>query len=329
MEANSEVELSASTTNYQLDSELTRSITNFMNSHPPLEKAAKGDWNTLRKIGNALYTNMSALFPPNPQVKREDFKLQAADGNTILLRWYALEDSPRDSAAVVFVHGGGRVFGSVELYDRVVADYVERSKVPFLSVDYGLAPETYGKAQAEQVLDAILWLKQHSKEMGVDVNRIAIMGDSGGGGIAAGAAILARDRKIQLAKQILLYPMLDYRTAVLDPHLEPFSAFGYQEMDTLWQAAIGPEKLSEYDLMITSPALLDNFAGLAPAYISIGDVDYFRNENLDYARKLTGAAVPLEFHLYANTPHGFEIFTPGTELAERGMSNHTKAIQSF
>jgi len=211
----------------------------------------------------------------------------------------------------------------------VVADYVQRSKVPFLSIDYGLAPETHGKAQAQQVIDAILWLKQNAKQLGVDINRIAVMGDSGGGGIAAGAAILARDSNIQLAKQILIYPMLDYRNIVINEHLEPFSAFGYQEMETLWCAALGSGDLSDYDLMITSPALLDNFKGLAPVYMSIGDIDYFRNENLEYARKLAGAAVPLEFHLYAGTPHGFEIFAPDTELAQLALANHVRAIKSI
>jgi len=314
---------------YALDAELASSITQFLDSHPPVDKAPKGDWIKLRQMGDQLYGYMNEHLPLNAHVQRQDFEMKSASEALIPLRWYSSGPTDTKTAAVVFVHGGGRLFGSINGYDRIVADYVHRSKVPFLSIEYGLAPDTYGPTQVEQVFDAILWLKENASQLGVDVEKIAVMGDSGGGGLAAGAAILARDRNISLAKQILIYPMLDHRTTVLDENLEPFAVFGHQELDTVWQAILGPHTLSEYDLMITSPAMLDNFEGLAPAYIAIGDLDYFRNENLAYASRLAGAAVPLEFHIVPGATHGFEIFNPDTSIAQRAIANHVQAIQSI
>jgi len=328
MKHEKKVDLFADAYKYQLDPEISKSFTKFMESHAPVEKP-KEDWQQIKKAGNQLYINMQNHLPLHTNIPRKDFDMKAADDSNISMRWYSVEKTTVESSAIIFVHGGGRMFGSVELYDRVVADYVHRSRVPFLSVEYDLAPEVYGKSQVEQVFDSILWLKKNANELNVDVNRIAVMGDSGGGGLAAGAAILARDRNISLAKQILIYPMLDHRTTILDENIEPFAFFGYQELGSLWKAILGPDPLSDYDLAITSPAMLDNFEGLAPTYISVGDLDYFRNENLDYARKLAGAAVPLEFHLHPGAPHGFEIFTPDAPLSERAIADHVRAIRSI
>jgi len=314
---------------YALDTELASSITQFLSSHPPLDKTPKGDWLKLKQFGDQLYDYMNEHLPLNAAIQRQDFEMNSANEAVIPLRWYSSGTTDKKTAAVVFVHGGGRLFGSIDAYDRIVADYVHRSKVPFLSIEYGLIPDTYGPDQVEQVFDAILWLKENAAQLGVDADRIAVMGDSGGGGLAAGAAILARDRKIQLAKQILIYPMLDHRTTVLDENLEPFAVFGHQELETLWPLILGPYTLSEYDLMITSPAMLDNFEGLAPAYIAIGDLDYFRNESLSYASRLAAAAVPLEFHIIPGATHGFEIFNPDTTIAQKAIANHVQAIQSI
>jgi len=314
---------------YRLDPEISRDLAIFTSSHPPVEKVANGDIHELRKFGNQLYINMADHLPLNEHVKRQNFQLETKEGTSISMRWYSIEEKNENGPAVVFVHGGGRVFGSLDLYDQVVADYVDRSKVPFLSVDYHLVPETTGRVQNEEVLDVILWLKANATALGVDKDRIGIMGDSGGGGIAAGVAILARDQNIGLAKQILIYPMLDHRSSVLNEKIEPFAVFGHVELSLLWPAILGSDELNEYDKIIVSPSLLEDFDGLTPVYIAIGDLDYFRDESIEYARKLALAGVPLEFHVFPGAPHGFEIFTPNTEMSKIAMASHVRAIRSF
>jgi acetyl esterase/lipase len=97
--------------------------------------------------------------------------------------------------------------GSLDLYDKVVSRYVWQTGVPFLSVGYRLAPEATSSTRlAEDVFTGRNWLASHAADLRVDAARIAVMGDSGGGCPTAGAAILARDRTVSLARQILIYP---------------------------------------------------------------------------------------------------------------------------
>jgi acetyl esterase/lipase len=131
------------------------------------------------------------------------------------------------------------IMGSVAGYDRLVAGYVADSGVPFLSVDYRVAPEHPHPAPVEDAYAGLAWLLEHADELGVDPTRVAVMGDSGGGGLAAGVALLARDRGLALARQVLVYPMLDDRTTVPDPELVPFAAWSYDDNYTGWHALLG------------------------------------------------------------------------------------------
>ena len=130
----------------------------------------------------------------------------------ILVRWYRKEGAASPGSAVVYYHGGGMVCGSVDLNDRLVSKYVEATVVPILSVDYRLAPEYPDTTLVGDGYAALAWFVQRADTFGVDKERIAVMGDSGGGGVAAGVAIAARDARTAVAKQILIYPMLDDRT---------------------------------------------------------------------------------------------------------------------
>lgn len=329
METKKQEELTPITNKIKLDGEIERAFMKFLGSHAPIQKFEEGTPKELTEYLDQLYINMNDHWPANAQIRRQNFETKAADQSEVKMRWYTPEDIAAESPAVVFIHGGGHVAGSVDLYDRVVANYVQRSNVPFLSVEYGLSPQTNGKIQAEQAFEAIIWLRENAGQLGINKDRIAIMGDSAGGGIAAAAAILARDRKIHIARQILIYPMLDYRNTIPDENIEPYTMVGYQVIKTAWDAVISPDHLSGHDLMIASPALLDKFEDLAPIYISVGDLDYFKVENLKYARKAAEAGVPLEFHLHPGAPHGFELFSPEAPVAERATADHINAIKSF
>ena len=137
-------------------------------------------------------------------VVARDVEIETADGYPMRARWYRKEGSDARSA-VMYVHGGGMILMGIDEMDADISRYVALSGVPFLSIGYRLAPE-HPRPQAEDALDGYLWLIGHADELGIDAHRVAIMGDSGGAGIAAGAAILARDRGVPLAKQILHLP---------------------------------------------------------------------------------------------------------------------------
>jgi acetyl esterase/lipase len=151
---------------------------------------------------------------------------------------------------------------------------------------------------AEDVYSAISCLIAHAKELGVDGRRIAVMGDSGGGAPAAGAAILARDRNVLLAGQILIYPMLDDRQPNCDRALEPFLTWTYDDNFTAWSAALGEACGTDDVAPTAAPARLTDFRGLPATYLDVGDLDILRDEGIAFAQSLARAGVPVELHVH-------------------------------
>lgn len=263
-------------------------------------------------------------------MRTTSFTTPASDGEAeIELRWYA-KAGPAPGSAVVYAHGGGMIGGSLDLYDEVVSWYVSQTGVPLLSVGYRLAPEaTSSTTLAEDVFTGLTWLAGHASGLGADPARIAVMGDSGGGGPAAAAAILARDRDVPLARQILIYPMLDDRNTTPGPVPPGLLTWTYDNNFTGWHALLGDEIGTEKVSPIAAPGRLTDFTGLAPAYIEVGDLDIFRDEAITYAGGLASAGVPVELHVHPGAPHGFERFVPDAAVAQRAMADRARAIAAI
>ncbi|KPI36788.1 Carboxylesterase NlhH [Cyphellophora attinorum] len=167
-----------------------------------------------------------ADLPAPPQVTYDDIvrslhEVKSFDGQSISVHRFELAATGREQStethrapAVLQIHGGGMFMGSVEQYVPTVSALVQQSGVQFFSVDYRLAPDYPHPAPTEDCYAALEWLLNSANKLGIDPHRVAIQGDSAGGGIAAVVAQMARDRKLtpKLAKQILIYPMLDDRT---------------------------------------------------------------------------------------------------------------------
>jgi acetyl esterase/lipase len=199
-----------------------------------------------------------------------------------------------------------------------------------LAVDYRVAPEYPGSIPVEDCYAGLRWLAGNAERLGVDPARIAVMGDSGGGGIAAGLAVLARDRgEVTLAQQILIYPMLDDRTVTPDPGLEPTMMWSYDDNLTAWEAVLGSERGSDGVSPYVAAARVDDAAGLAPAYLEVGELDIFRDECLAYAQKLLRAGVSTEFHLHRGVPHGHDIWGAALDVTQRSRADRLRALRSL
>jgi acetyl esterase/lipase len=198
-----------------------------------------------------------------------------------------------------------------------------------LAVDYRRAPECPHPCPVEDCYAGLAWLAGHASELGVDPGRIAVMGDSGGGGLAAAAALLARDRGLAVAKQILVYPMLDDRTTVPDPALVPFAGWSYDDNYTGWQALLG-EAIGTADVPETAAAArARDLAGLPPAYLEVGELDIFRDEVIQYARRMAAAGTPIELHVHPGCPHGFDRAAPGADVTRRSRADRLRALRGY
>ena len=182
-----------------------------------------------------------------------------------------------------------------------------------VTVDYRLAPETRFPGSLEDNYAALNWLRLSANLLGVDPSRIAVMGESAGGGHAAMLAIAARDRgEVPIAFQLLIYPMLDDRTGSsrqVPPYVGVYiwvpasNRFG-------WSSLLGVPAGSKTVPAGAVPARVENLAGLAPAFIGVGAIDLFVDEDVNYARRLINAGVPTELCVVPGGYHGFDIIAP-------------------
>jgi acetyl esterase/lipase len=210
--------------------------------------------------------------------------------------------------ALVWIHGGGYVLGSADADEAQVKTIVDQVGCLVVSVDYRLAPEAPFPAAVEDSYAALAWLHRHVGELGVDAARIAVGGASAGGGLAAALALLARDRaEFPIAFQLLLVPMLDDRTVTASDQHPYTGEFTWTRARNLfgWSSLLGQEPGGQNVSPYASPARALSLERLPAAYIATGALDLFLEEDLEYARRLTRAGVPMELHVYPGAFHGF------------------------
>ena len=222
--------------------------------------------------------------------------------------------------AVLHIHGGGYVVGtaaeSIVPLQRLSAAH----GCVVVSVDYRLAPETRFPGSLEDNYAALRWLHANAKELGVDGKRIALLGESAGGGHVAALAIAARDRgEVPVAMQLMLYPMLDDRTGssrAVPSHLGAFvwdaaaNRFG-------WSSLLGVPAGADSVPSGAVPARVANLRGLPPTFIGVGSIDLFVEEDIAYAQRLIQAAVPTELLIAPGGYHGFDILVPEAKVSKR------------
>lgn len=227
---------------------------------------------------------------------------------------------PSDTgAAMLWIHGGGYVIGTAAQDDALCRKIANRLGITVAAVEYGLAPECRYPTPLEHCYAGLSWL---AKLPSVDPERIVIAGASAGGGLTAQLAFLARDRgEINLAAQHLVYPMLDDRSTVAEnPGFRLWdrrsNAFG-------WDAYLG-----DTDRDRAVPARRTDLAGLPPAWIGVGTLDLFFDEDSEYAQRLTEAGVPCELEVVPGAFHGFDQIAARTPVARAFLDNQCASLRA-
>ncbi|KAA8648835.1 alpha/beta hydrolase [Aspergillus tanneri] len=278
----------------------------------------------------ARYAAIFETLPDTSHVAQDVYRIPSYDGQPISVYRFSTKNPTSTSAgpAILHTHGGGMIQGSVDLFKKVLSLQVQDTGVQVFSVDYRLAPEKPFPTPVEDCYMGLTWLYEHADEFAVDRSRIATMGESAGGNLAAAITLMARDRGLSppLAKQILIYPMLDDRTTVPNPALEPLALWTTNDNITGWTALlgndIGKDRVSPY----AAPARVTSMVGLPPTYIDVGELDIFRDEDITYAARIAAANISLEFHVYPGLPHAFDVYARDIEVTKRAIAHRYKAV---
>lgn len=313
---------------YSMDGEVEKALIASLDGNPPPPPVPRGDWRQLRSVSDGTLAMLRDREQVPETVLVTSSVITTADGGTLSMRWYQKSGS-NPGSAVLYLHGGGMLAGSVDLYDGVVANYVDQTGVPMLAPDYRLAPEHPHPLPLQDCHAGLLWLVEHAAGLGVDPLRIAVMGDSAGGGLAAGVAMLARDGGVPLSRLILVYPMLDDRRCKDDANTAPFATWTADNNWTGWHSLLGDPLGGEEVPALAAPARQADLSRMPPTYLEVGDLDIFRSEGVDFAARLANAGVPIELHVHSGVPHAFERIAPDAGVSIRAMADRTRVISDL
>lgn len=218
---------------------------------------------------------------------------------------------------VYSIHGGGYVIGSTSMDDPSFDAWCQRFQIVGVSVEYRLSPETAYPGPLEDCYAGLKWTYDHADELGIRRDQIGIHGVSAGGGLAAGLALLARDRaEVPLQFQLLDCPMIDDRQTTPSSQLEDLLIWSRESNTFGWRSYLGDLYGTDDVPSYAAAARADDLSGLPATYISVGGADGFRDEDTIYAMRLAGAGVPTELHVYPGAPHGVALFAH-TEVAQQ------------
>jgi acetyl esterase/lipase len=283
-----------------------------LESWPPLDITAE----TLATFRGMGFGEVQS--PPDAPAAVERFIPGPQPNSTVRVLIFDPAPGRQHKPALLHIHGGGYVVGTADIANPANQRYAMECGCVVVSVDYRLAPETPFPGSLEDNYAALRWLHGNAAALGVDAHRIGVGGESAGGGHAAALAIAARDRgEFPLAFQFLVYPMLDDRTG----SSRKVSGFIGEYIWTAvsnqfgWSSLLGVPAGSQQVPAGAVPARVKDLSRLPAAFIGVGALDLFIEEDLDYASRLIAAGVSVEVHVAPGAYHGFDGLAPETAPA--------------
>ena len=255
------------------------------------------------------------LVPLSDDVVRTDHAIPGEPD--VVVRVHRPRGSDGPLPCIYSIHGGGYVLGSYAMDDPRFDAWCPRFGCVGVSVEYRLSPETPFPGPLDDCYRGLEWVHRHHRELGIDPDRIGIAGVSAGGGLAAALALLARDRgEVPLRFQLLDCPMLDDRQITPSSQLEGLHIWTRESNTFGWRSYLGDRYGSDELPPYAAAARAEDLSDLPPAYVCVGAVDGFRDEDIAYAMRLNQAGVPAELHVFPGAPHGVMMFTE-TAVAKR------------
>lgn len=281
------------------------------------------DESTLPQVRAQMEAGMPGMAPPDftadGQIEVTERTAPGPEGAPdITLLILRRTDHQTAGPGIYHTHGGGMIVGDRRTGVDMFLPYVLDQGAVVVSVEYRLAPEHPHPAPVEDCYAGLVWTAEHAAELGIDPARILIAGASAGGGLAAGTALMARDRGFpELTHQVLICPMIDDRlTTHSSQCLDGEGTWDRNDNLFGWTSLLGEARGGPDVSPYAAPARADDLAGLPRTYIDVGSAESFRDEALAYAMRLSEAGVSVDLHMWGGGFHGFDLMVPQAAVSQ-------------
>ncbi|MGO1321242.1 MAG: alpha/beta hydrolase fold domain-containing protein [Galactobacter sp.] len=264
-------------------------------------------------------------------VATRDVTIPTFDGASIVLSIVERPGRSGVGACIFFIHGGGMISGNRWLGAHEFPPQVLHDDAVLVLVEYRLAPEHPDPVPVEDCYAALIWTAAHAEDLSFDPERLLLAGSSAGGGLAAGVALMARDRSgPTVCAQLLICPMLDDRDKTVSTR--QFADHGLWTRGTnttAWQALLGTRKGTDDVSSYAAPARATDLSGLPPAYIDCGSAELFRDEDVAYAHGIWAAGGKADLHVWTGGYHSFDEFAPHAQISRQSRSTRQAWINKI
>ena len=277
-------------------------------------------------VVNAALNFVNYLVPVPNELKITKYKIPGYRGVPIKIKLLSPSNIDNQMPSLVYFHGGAFMIQASSYLIKLTYQYALNVPCKLFYVDYRLLPKAPYPIGLEDCYEAYRWVYENAQKLGIDKNRIAVGGDSAGGGLAAGVALLAKDRKFPIpCFQMLIYPVTDKNQT---------SKSMMEFTDTpLWNGVQNKKMWEMYlrnphagDVKYASPLEIDDLSDLPPTYIEVAEFDPLRDEGIEYAKALKENCIPTQLNETKRTVHGFEVEKNNQET-KRAIAGRISALK--
>lgn len=263
------------------------------------------------------------------QLQSRDVTIPGFEGADIVVSVIEAKGRTGTGPGIFHTHGGGMIMGDRFTAVEAFAEWIHRYNAVVVSIEYRLAPEFPDPYPIEDCYAGLVWTAENAERLGIESERLLIAGGSAGGGLAAGVALLARDRRgPHLVGQMLMYPMLDDRDATMSTHqIDGVGVWDRGSNLLGWNSLLGERRGTDDVSIYAAPARATDLSNLPPAFIDCGSAEVFRDEDVAYASAIWAAGGQAELHVWPGAFHAFEGFAPQAALSHDAVDARDRWIR--
>jgi acetyl esterase/lipase len=250
-------------------------------------------------------------------ISHEERSINGPNGKITVSIFHSTNSKNQTSPGILWYHGGGFFSGSRFGGVPNLLPFVKELDAVIIAVEYRLAPEYPDPAPIEDSYAALVWVGENLSDLGINPEKLMVAGSSAGGGLAAGVALLARDRSgPALCAQLLQCPMIDDRLESPSSHQYiNEGTFSRGSAETGWNALVGERRGGKDVSIYAAPSRASDLSGLPEAFIEVGSAEIFRDDNVAFAERIWVQGGQAELHVWPGAYHRFQAFAPGAKIS--------------